>query len=88
MQDKNRLFEISYGLKKAFGQECELIAEKLAVLIRKHVPSYLWGEWDFANRLANLPVLDSVIELLIKQSVLSPPENGIGAEGCWMSVMK
>ena len=42
----------------------------------------------FANVLANSPVLDAVVECLIEKGVLTPPEDGIGAEGCWMSVKK
>lgn len=87
-QDNNRLFDISKGLLQAFEEDCQIIAKKLAILIRKSVPGYLLGEWKFANILANMPVLDSVVESLIEQGVLIPPENGIGAEGCWMNVMK
>ena len=87
-QDNNRLFAISKGLRQAFEEDCRIIAEKLATLIKKNVPSHLLGEWKFANNLANLPVLDSVVESLIQQGILIPPEDGIGAEGCWMSVMK
>lgn len=88
VQDNNRLFDISNGLHQAFKEECQIIAEKLATLIKKNVPSHLLGEWKFANNLANMPVLDSVVESLIQQGILIPPEDGIGAEGCWMSVMK
>ena len=42
----------------------------------------------FANVLANAPVLDAVVECLIEKGILIPPEDGIGAEGCWMSVEK
>ena len=41
-----------------------------------------------ANSLANLPILDAVVERLIELGLLTPPEDGIGAEGCWMSVEK
>lgn len=88
VQDNNRLFDISNRLHQAFKEECQIIAEKLATLIKKNVPSHLLGEWKFANNLANMPVLDSVVESLIQQGILIPPEDGIGAEGCWMSVMK
>lgn len=88
VQDNNRLFDISKGLHQAFEEECQIVAAKLATLIKKNVPSHLLGEWKFANSLANMPVLDSVVESLIEQGILIPPEDGIGAEGCWMSVMK
>lgn len=89
MEDRERLFEISNRLRSGFFEaEAEIVAEKLAALIKKAVPEYLLGEWKFANSLANLPVLDAVVEALIERGILTPPENGIGAEGCWMSVMK
>jgi hypothetical protein len=35
-----------------------------------------------------MPILDSVVEYLIEKGILTPPEDGIGAEGCWMYVEK
>ena len=84
-KDSDRLFEISKGLREGFFEED---AKIVASLIQKGVPDYLLGEWRFANRLANMPVLDAVVEALIEKGILIPPDNGIGAEGCWMSVMK
>lgn len=40
------------------------------------------------NTLANSPVLDTVVEDLIAKGILVPPEDGIGAEGCWMNLLK
>ena len=71
-----------------FDADVKIVAEELAELIKKSIPEYLYGEWKFANVLANLPVLDAVVECLIEKGVLTPPENGIGAEGCWVSVQK
>ena len=87
-KDNSCLFRISDGLYNAFEKECQIVADKLAFLIKKNVPSHLLSEWKFANILANMPVLDSVVESLIEQGILIPPKDGIGAEGCWMSVMK
>lgn len=88
-QDEGRLFDISLGLTKGyFEEDAQAVAEKLAALIRKVVPDYLLNEWRFANGLAELSVLDSVVEVLIEKGILIPPEDGIGAEGCWMSVLK
>ena len=89
LSDKNRLFDISNALQNGpFDADAEIVAEKVAALIKKSVPDYLLGEWKFANTLANLPILDAVVERLIEKGVLTPPEDGIGAEGCWMSVEK
>ena len=86
---ENDLFKISNGLRDGyFDTDAEIVAEKIADIIKKSVPDYLLGEWRFANVLANSPVLDAVVECLIEKGVLTPPENGIGAEGCWMSVEK
>ena len=83
------LFKISNGLREGyFDTDAEIVAEKIADLIKKSIPDYLYGEWRFANVLANAPVLDAVVECLIEKGVLTPPEDGIGAEGCWMSVEK
>ena len=89
MKDADNLFAVSNNLRKGyFEKDARAVAEKIAALICKVVPDYLMGEWQFANTLAALPVLVSVVEVLIENGVLTPPENGIGAEGCWMSVSK
>ena len=87
--DIENLFKISAGLKNGyFDAEAETVAEKLAALFKASIPEYLLEEWRFANTLANLPVLDAVVECLIEKGILIPPKDGIGAEGCWMSVRK
>lgn len=89
MEDNETLFDISKSLNtEEFEDEAQIIAEKLAKLIKKNVPYYLLDEWNFVNHLASLPVLDSVVEMLIEKGTLIPPEDGIGAEGCWLSVSK
>ena len=89
MDEESKLFDISNGLRNGyFETEAEVVAEKLAELIKNALPEYLWGEWAYANTLANLPVLETVVECLSEKGVLIPPENDIGAEGCWMSVRK
>lgn len=89
ISDSDRLFELSTILCKGFFEkEAKIVAEKIATLIKKEVPEYLLGEWQFANSIANMPVLDAIVEALIEKGVLTPPDNGIGAEGCWMSIAK
>ena len=89
LSDCSRLFDISNALQNGyFDDDAEIVANKLAALIKKAVPDHLLGEWRFANQLANLPIYDAVIECLIDKGMLTPPEDGIGAEGCWMSVEK
>ena len=87
LSDREKLFEISNGLQNGyFNEVAEVVAAKIAELIKKTIPEHLYGEWKFANNLASLPVLDAVVEVLIAKGILTPPKDGIGAEGCWMSV--
>lgn len=89
MKDSDRLFEVSERLNKGFFEaEAEKVAAELADMIRRTVPKHLLAEWRFFNVLANMPVLDGLVEELIKKGFLIPPEDGIGAEGCWMSVAR
>ena len=87
MKDRHRLFDISRSLSEdALEAEAEEAARKLADLIRSIVPEHLLSEWMFVNDIARLPMVYSVAESLIEKGILIPPEDGIGAEGCWLSV--
>jgi len=87
IKDQSRLYSISLRLSEGyFDGDAEAVAEKIAALIRRTVPAHLTGEWRMANWLANMPVLDGVVEEFIRRGLMIPPEDGIGAEGCWMSV--
>lgn len=86
-KDRGRLFRITEGLADGCLKECaEAVVEKLSGLIRRFVPGYLLGEWMYVNDLAALPVLNGLLDSLVEGGILTPPENGIGAEGCWMIV--
>ena len=88
-EDRDRLFDLTGRLAQGYLDECaEAVAEKMARLIRRIVPEHLLGEWEFANQLADMAVLDALIESLVGEGILTPPEDGLGAEGCWMSVEK
>lgn len=89
IKDEDRLFDISDELSNGyFDAEAQAVAGKVAELIRRSVPDYLLGEWRFFNNIAGLPLCDGVVESLIEKGILTPPDNGIGAEGCWMGVSK
>lgn len=88
-KDCEHLFDISNELVNGyFEKDAEEAADKIAKLTKKAIPDYLMGEWEKVNRLAGLPLLDSIVEVLIEKGVITPPENGIGAEGCWGIVSK
>lgn len=77
------------GLAHGYLEEyAQTVAEKVAGCIRRFVPEHLMGEWKYADWLAAEPVLDALLDALAAAGMLTPPENGAGAEGCWMSVEK
>lgn len=89
MSDDKDRFTLSNSLQNGyFDSDAEKVAEKIAELIKRSIPEHLYGEWKFANDLASLPILDAVVECLIEKGLLIPPKDGIGAEGCFMSVEK
>ena len=89
MKDMDRLFDISHRLSKGYFEEIsDEIAKKLSELIKSTVPHHLFGEWRHTNTLAAAPMIDALVEEMINKNILTPPDDGIGAEGCWMSVAK
>jgi len=64
------------------------VAEEIAALIKKYVPEHVLGDYKMANRLAAMPVLDTLIDALIDKGFMTAPENGVGAEGCWLALKK
>ena len=87
VSDSERLFEISGELAKDyFMTPAQKVAANIAKLICDKVPEHLLGELRFVNELANLPIPDALIDILIDKGLLIPPKDGVGAEGCWMSV--
>ena len=88
-EDNDKLYSVSCQLSgESYEANAELTARRIADLTRKVLPDYLLGEWRFLNVLASLPLRESVAGYLIDKGVLTPPENGIGAEGCWMTVQR
>ena len=90
MKDRHKLFNLSSGLPNGnsiFGAKAEEAAKRIANLIRSVVPEHLSSEFLFVNDLASMPMRGAVEEALIQRGILIPPEDGVGAEGCWMSVL-
>lgn len=88
-QDGENLYAITERLQSGYFDKAALsIADQLATLIKDALPDYMMGEWRYANTLASLPMVDALVEALIARGILTPPKDGIGAEGCWMEVEK
>lgn len=87
-KDAKNMFSITNGFGKELSAEAEQVAEEVATFIRKNLSTHLLEDYWLVNSLANLPVFDILMEALIEKGLMTPPENGIGAEGISMSVVK
>ena len=82
------LTKLNDGLIKEYKPEVEAVAGEIATLIKKYVPEHVLGDYRRANSLAALPILDTLIDALIDKGFMTAPENGLGAEGCWLALEK
>ena len=88
-KDSNKLFNITNRLRSGvFDKDAENIASRVAEAIKSEIPEYLHNEWRYANSIASIPIIDALVEALIDKGIMTPPEDGIGAEGCWFSITK
>ena len=86
MENRKRAFDLNSGLEEYYRETAEQIAGEIADLFYKTVPEHLYGDYPYFHKIAEMPVLDTLVEFLIEKGLLIPPENGVGAEGCWVSV--
>lgn len=87
--DAAHLFDISNTILQGhFAAQAQAVAAQMAQWIEKTVDKALMSEWRLANSMANLPMIDAVVDALVERGVLIPAENELGAPGCWMSVSK
>ena len=84
--DWMELTKLNDGLIKEYKPEVEEVAKEIAALIKKYVPEHVLGDFKRANGLAAMPILDSLIDALIDKGFMTAPENGVGAEGCWLAL--
>lgn len=86
--DWMNLTKLNDGLIQEYKPEVDAVAGEIATLIKKYVPEHVLGDYRRANSLAALPILDTLIDALIDKGFMTPPANGIGAEGCWLALEK
>ena len=86
--DWMNLTKLNDGLLQEYKPEVEAVAAEIAVLIKKYVPEHVFGDYKYANGLAAMPVLNTLIDTLIDKGFMAAPENGVGAEGCWIALKK
>ncbi len=86
--DRSRLYDVDNGVSEYFKEEAKVVAGEIAKCIKRFVPEHLLCDYPLANMLAAIPIIDLVVENLIKSGLLTAPENGIGAEGCSLWVVE
>lgn len=86
MDDWMELTKLNDGLIQEYKPEVDAVAAEIAALIKKYVPEHILGDYKRANGLAAMPILDSLIDALIDKEFMTAPENGVGAEGCWLAL--
>ncbi|MCH5183964.1 MAG: sigma-70 family RNA polymerase sigma factor [Oscillospiraceae bacterium] len=79
---------VSFRFGDEMTAEAEQVAAEIAAFIRKNLPAHLLEDYWLVNELASLTVADTLIDALIEKGLMTPPENGIGAEGVSMNVSK
>lgn len=87
-QAQASFMDIDNGISEYFIDEAKEVARKISECIRKYVPAHLLCDYPLANMLAATPIIDLVVDNLIDEGLLTAPENGIGAEGCSMWLLK
>lgn len=87
-EDWMHLTKLNDGLIREYQPEVEAVAEEIATLIKKYVPEHILGDYKYANVLIGMPILDTLIDALIEKGMMTAPENGVGAEGCWLALKK
>ncbi len=86
--DWMNLPKLNDGLIEEYKPEVLAVAAEIAALIKKYVPEHVLGDYKRANRLAAMPIEDTLIDALIDKGLITAPENGVGAEGCWLALKK
>lgn len=87
-KDRERVYLLDHPLRERLQPLAEQVAEQTAAWLRKSLPEHLLPEYPKVSTLASAGVFDAVFHHLLDCGLLELPENGLGAEGCWMTVEK
>ncbi len=88
VEQREEIYKITYDIGKKFTDIAREIATEIRTLMKKSIPDYLLNEFKYVNLVAGIPLVEAMAKALIEKGYLEAPENGMGAEGCWMYVKK
>lgn len=87
-KDRKSLYLLDSPLRERLQPLAEQVAEQTAAWLRRSLPEHLLPEYLKVSTLASAGVFDAVFHHLLDCGLIELPENGLGAEGCWMTVEK
>lgn len=87
-KDSGRVFLIDHDLRDRIRPLAESVAEQTAAWLRSVLPEHLLTDYLKVSFLASGGVVHAVLTDLCQHCLLEIPEDGIGAEGCWLTVEK
>jgi len=87
-KDAERVFLIDHDLRDKIRPLAEKVAEQTAAWLRSVLPDHLLCEYHKVRYLASGGIVPAVLTDLCQNCLLEIPEDGIGAEGCWLTVEK
>ena len=87
-KDAERVFLIDHDLRDKIRPLAQKVAEQTAAWLRSVLPDHLLCEYHKVRYLASDGIVPAVLTDLCRHALLEIPEDGIGAEGCWMTVEK
>lgn len=85
-KDSGAYDALSDAVEAVYEADAKMVAERLAAFINKHIPARLLEQWYWVCRLAHIPLQSVVMDALVENGYLIPPNDGIGAEGCLIMV--
>ena len=84
--DGQLLYDVLEPLGKALEKDAREVAKQIAGFVRENVPVHLIGQWSKVCDIAHAPMQNLVMDALIEKGYLTPPEDGVGPEGCLLMV--
>ncbi len=80
------VFEADDDIKEAIRPLSKRAAGRMAAWLREVVPTHLLGDYSLLAHEVCAGIFAALLPALMERGVLSLPEGGLGAEGCWMTV--
>ncbi len=85
-EGRRTVFLADDDIKETIRPLARQAAGDMAAWIRKVVPAHLLGDYSLLMYEVCAGIFTSLLPSLVERGILTLPEGGLGAEGCWMTV--